>query len=80
MWYSCVGDIDYESVNQQQVNVSFERNRQCINITIIDDADIEENETFHVTLLPFRRTLTSNVAFQVHIGLTRITILDNDCE
>ena len=80
LFFYCIGNIDYESVDHRQVNVSVVHNRVCINITIIDDGDIEENEVFHISLLPVSRTLTSNVAFQVHIRVARITIVDNDCK
>ena len=67
-------------MDHRQVNVSVVQNRVCINITIIDDGDIEENEVFHISLLAVSRTVTSNVAFQVHIQVARITIVDNDCK
>ena len=74
-----IGETDYGSVKQQLI-VSAEHDRPCINISIADDTLMEDSESFQLTLVPVFRSETSNEVFQVHNDLVTITILDDDCK
>ena len=73
---AAIAGSDYLSVSTDVVFSAGTSNggMQCINVTIIDDSEIEGDETFTVTLT------TSSPAVTLGNAVTTITITDNDGE
>ena len=74
-----VGEVDHGSL-EQQLTFSANMGRQCFNISITDDDEVEEDELFQLTLSRVRRTTGNTYIRQRNITAATITIIDNDCK
>ena len=72
-----VGEVDH-GLLEQQLTFSTSTGRQCFNISITDDDEVEEDELFQLTLSDVRRT-NGNI-YQLNIPTATITIIDDDCK
>ena len=54
--------------------------RQCFNISITDDEEVEEDELFQLTLSDVRRTTGNTYIYQLSIPTATITIINDDCK
>ena len=70
------GEVDRGSL-EQQLTFSASMGRQCFNISITDDDEVEEDELFQLTLSGVRRTTGNTTAYQ---PTATITIIDDDCK
>ena len=66
------GDVDYDSDSQTVLFDSCQRSH-CVDIAIVDDTEIEDSETFTVSLA---RQNGSPITVEPSVG--QIEILDND--
>ena len=74
-----VGKVDHGSL-EQQLTFSTSMGRQCFNISITDDGEVEEDELFQLTLSGLSRTTGNTTAYQLNIPTATITIIDDDCK
>ena len=74
-----VGEVDHGSL-EQQLTFSTSMGRQCFNISITDDGEVEEDELFQLTLSGLSRTTGNTTAYQLNIPTATITIIDDDCK
>ena len=77
--YYNVGEVDHGSL-EQQLTFSTSMGRQCFNISITDDDEVEEDELFRLTLSDVSRTAGNTTAYQLNISTATITIIDDDCK
>ena len=73
-----VGEVDHGSL-EEQLTFSASMGRQCFNISITDDDEVEEDELFQLALSLVRRTAGNTDVYQ-HIPTATITIIDDDCK
>ena len=74
-----VGEVDHGSLEQQLI-FSDSMGRQCFNISITDDGEVEEDELFQLTLSDVRYTTGNTTAYQLNKPTATITIIDDDCK
>ena len=65
---------------QQELTVSADRGRQCVDITIIDDDVPEEDEVFQITLSNIQLVEANIFAYQLHTPSATVTIVNDDCK
>ena len=71
--------MDHGSL-EQQLTFSVSMSTQCLNVTITDDDEVEQDELFTLTLSVIRRTAGNNTIYQLNAPTTTITIIDDDCK
>ena len=74
-----IGEVDHGSL-EQQLTFSASTGRQCFNISITDDDEVEEDELFQLALSLVSRTAGYATAYQLNIPTATITIIDDDCK
>ena len=77
--YSPTGDVDYDNASVPSMfTIQREQEEMCFNITIKDDALIETNETFTLSLSTVSTNFSAGVLLTPES--TTIKIVDNDGE
>ena len=74
-----VGEVDHGSL-EQQLTFSASTGRQCFNISITDDDEVELDELFQLTLSDINHTIANTNIYQLNTPTTIITIIDDDCK
>ena len=79
-FFLLLGEPDHGSL-QQELTVSADRGRQCVDITITDDDVPEQNEFFQITLSNIQLVeATFRYVYQLHTPSATVTIVDDDCK
>jgi len=73
-------DADYISVRTTLATFSTQQPRQCFNVTIVDDTDVELTENFfaNLTLIPDSVTTIEPSRITVDPAQATVNIIDND--
>ena len=77
MIHGLLGGFDHENVNRG-FTVSSNIPKQCINITITNDTELEEDEFFQLSITSIIRAAGNYGAYQLLNVLVTITIIDDD--
>jgi len=73
-------DADYISVNTTLATFTNDQPRQCFNVTIVDDTELESTEDFFasLTLIPASVTTIDPSRITVDPAQATVNIIDND--
>lgn len=71
--------VDHGLLPQSNITVSANLTRECVNITIRDDALPEENELFRISISSLTR-IAGPSPYQIPIRSATVTIIDDECK
>ena len=74
-----IGEIDHGMLNQQLI-VSADTYKQCMNVTISNDGLPEDKESFLIPILSIRHVASSTYQYQAYNTSAMVTIIDDDCK
>ena len=72
-----VDEVDHGTLDQQ-MTVSADTYRQCVNVTISNDTVLEENEIFQISISFISRITGSTYIYQQYYVSATVTIIDDD--
>ena len=73
---SASADDDYTSLTREELRFAANQRRKCVNVTPLDDGEVEGDETFGVSL-----SHDSDLDRRIHLNPNRATVIivDDDC-